>query len=308
MLTTDSLLQRLSGVQRLDLSRHLIPWINLLLVLSLAYLLAGMSWRLWPQTAGGALIAASSPTTSVAKGGSGLDALAALHLFGEAAKAEALLAPSVIDAPETRLSLTLRGIVAVSSGSEGRALIAEGSADEKLYRVGDALSGGAVLHEVLRDKVILKRAGRFETLTLPRDEMTPTGPAEAPSRVNRNSSGESKAALRGGVGNASVGSQLRTLRDNVLASPQQAFDMVQAQPVMEGGGIKGYRVNPGKERALFNRVGLRPGDVVTQVNGIPVGDSSQLMTLYERFKTAEQFDLVIERGGRETHLAIDLGN
>ena len=55
--------------------------------------------------------------------------------------------------------------MAISSGGQGRALIAEGSATEKVYKVGDSLSGGAILHEVLADKVILKRGGRFETLT-----------------------------------------------------------------------------------------------------------------------------------------------
>jgi len=99
---------------------------------------------------------------------SGLNSVSALHLFGKADAPESVPVQSVINAPETRLSLTLKGIVAASSGAQGRALIAEGSATEKVYKVGDVLSGGAVLHEVLTDKVILKRGGRFETLTLPR--------------------------------------------------------------------------------------------------------------------------------------------
>jgi general secretion pathway protein C len=305
MLTTDSLLHRLSGVQRLELSRRLIPWLNLLLVLSLSYVLAGISWRLWPQTeSGAALFATSLPATSAAKEGTGLDALAALHLFGTALAPEAKPAESVIDAPETALSLTLRGIVAVSAGSGGRALIAEGSGDERLYMVGDFLSGGAMLHEVLIDRVILKRAGRFETLTLPRDQITQTPPAGASGSVTKGRS--SGSGTRVGGNNSSVVGQLRTLRDNVVANPQQAFDMVQAQPVMEGGSIKGYRVSPGKERAMFSGTGLRSGDVVTRVNGIPVGDTAQLATLYEKFKTAERFDLVVERGGQETSLTINL--
>ena len=294
-------MQRVYGLPRLALSRHIIPWLNLLFVTLLAYNVAGVSWRLWPQSAAdGGMVAVSFTSSPSAKTTAALDEVATMHLFGEA-QPDVKPVEDVVDAPETRLSLTLRGIVAVSAGSEGRALIAEGAADEKVYKVGDSLTGGAVLHEVLSDKVILKRSGRLETLTLPRDRLS----QEANFSAGRHS--RNNAPLNVGQA-APVSEQLRTLRDSVVTDPQQAFDMVQAQPVMEGGTIKGYRVSPGKERRLFQSTGLRPGDVVTQVNGITVGDTAQLATLYEQFKTANRFDLMVERGGRQTKLTINLGN
>ncbi len=306
MLSKEGLLHRISGVRWFELSQRSIPWLNSLFVLLLAYALAGISWQMWPQLQNGndhgLPVVAPTPSTSSPPPVSGLDAVAALHLFGQSEAPTAVPAQSVIDAPETRLSLTLKGIVAVSDGGHGRALIAEGSAAEKVYKVGDALSGGAVLHEVLADKVILKRGSRFETLTLPRKRAELSGaPSAAGARANSRST-PTTPGRRGAISH-----QLSTLRDKIAADPQQALDLVQVQPVMEGGMIKGYRVNPGKQRRLFHGTGLRAGDVVTRVNGIALSDPAQMASLFAQFKSAASFNLEVERGGRPTNLTIDLG-
>ncbi len=303
MLLTDSHLHRLSALQWPEFSQRLIPWVNVLFVLLLAYSLAGISWRLWPLPQDARLLVTTTHTQGfTATKASGLDSVAALHLLGEASVVESAPVAAVIDAPETRLSLTLKGIVAVSAAAEGRALIAEGSAEEKVYKVGDALSGGAVLHEVLSDKVILKRGGRFETLTLPRERAIQTD-SISPAKTSPSARPNPSRANAGG----SVNQQLRTLRDSIAANPQEAFSLIQAQPVMEGGAIKGYRVNPGKQRRLFHGTGLRAGDVVTSVNGIALSDAAQMASLFEQFKTADSFDLLVERGGRQTSLTVNLG-
>ncbi len=331
MLTTDSFLHRLTLLQRIELWQRLVPWLNSLLVLLLAYSLAGTAWRLWPQPpiSGVLLPSPHSPSSKDLKQTHNLDSVAALHLFGE--KGEEVAAPvkTAIDAPETRLSLTLKGIVALSEGGGGRALIAEGSSPEKVYKVGDSLSGGAVLHEVLSDKVILKRGGRFETLTLPRDRVALPGgevggrslasgtsgvsarreasPRRAGRRLLVDPAGGSSASSPPVNRADSISQQLRSLRDDIAADPQQAFDLIQAQPVVENGSVKGYRVSPGKQRRLFHGTGLRAGDVVTSVNGIALSDPAQMATLFQQFKTASSFDLVVERGGRQTNLTVNLG-
>lgn len=308
-MSMEGLFHRLSAVQWFERSQSLIPWFNTLLVMFLAYIFAGIGWHVWLQHSDsaehGLLVATPMQKDSNSRKDAWLDAVAVMHLFGEADAPQATRVQSVMDAPETRLSLTLRGIVALSAGSEGRALIAEGSAAEKIYQVGDALSGGAVLYEVLADKVILKRGGRFETLTLPRERETFSGVAGAGSTTGKRATGAQNLSRNS---SAAMSRQLRTLRNRVVRDPQQAFSLVQATPVMDGGKLKGYRVSPGKkERRLFQGTGLRAGDVVTSVNGISVGDPAQMATLFTQFKSADSFDLVVERGGKQNSLTIDLG-
>ena len=100
--------------------------------------------------------------------------------------------------------------------------------------------------------------------------------------------------------------QLQALRETIMKNPQEAMQLVNAQPVMEGGQLKGYRLNPGRDRKLFGSVGLRPGDIVTSVNGIPLNDMSQMGALFEQLNSANRLDVTIERGGQQTQLSLGL--
>ena len=82
--------------------------------------------------------------------------------------------------------------------------------------------------------------------------------------------------------------------------------MVNAQPVMEGGQLKGYRLKPGRDRKLFSSVGLQPGDIVTNVNGIPLNDMSQMGAVFEQLSSANRLDVTVERGGQQTQLSVSL--
>ncbi|MDP0588563.1 MAG: type II secretion system protein N [Candidatus Endonucleobacter bathymodioli] len=75
---------------------------------------------------------------------------------------------ATIDIPKTKLNLTLHGSLAnlQQDKSESSAII-QGSNQEKLYRIGDNLPGGAILTEVHADHVILKRNGQLEILAFP---------------------------------------------------------------------------------------------------------------------------------------------
>ena len=95
--------------------------------------------------------------------------IASYHLFGHAEKSrpEVQRVPTV--APETRLKLTLSGVLTVSEEQRtARAIIAGPDGHGKSYTIDDRLPGGAVIKEIYPDRVILTRNGKYETLRLPR--------------------------------------------------------------------------------------------------------------------------------------------
>ncbi len=281
-----------------------MPTLALLLaVLLISHALAGLTWQLLTPLLEQDTIpaAASMPSGRLAAPDTRADlaSVADLQLLGRAEEAE-VAAPVVVDAPETRLNIALKGVLSRPHSEDARALIAVGNDDEKPFRVGDSLSAGAVLHEILKDRVILQRAGRFETLTLPKERMDIAASASPASSATA-------LAPRGRVGGAGgVSQQLRELRDTLIQSPQDAMRLVNVQPVMEDGRLKGYSVRPGQDRRLFGRVGLRPGDVVTAVNGIPLNDPGQLGGLYQELASANRIQIAVERRGRSTELTLDL--
>jgi general secretion pathway protein C len=73
-----------------------------------------------------------------------------------------------------------------------------------------------------------------------------------------------------------------------------------------GGQLKGYRVYPGKDRSAFTAAGLRPGDLVTSVNGVQLDDPAKALQMLGDLGQAGQVNLVVERGGQSQNISINL--
>ncbi|MEW5755807.1 MAG: type II secretion system protein GspC [Pseudomonadota bacterium] len=214
------------------------------------------------------------------------------HLFGAAS------GQPVEDAPiqETRLKLELRGVVATGKVG-GAAIIGDPSGGENYYRVGDILPGNARLHEVHPHQVLLERGGRYETLSLPQAQDsgaggTPSGPesyeapppeAQPPPEVT----GASPEAPQ----------LLKQYRQTLASKPESLMNLVQAVPVMRGGQLSGYRIGHGRDQTVLGKFGLRPGDIVTSVNGVALNDPANGLSVLKKLTTADELSLQIERNG-----------
>lgn len=98
---------------------------------------------------------------------SSLKKVATYHLFGDAKK-QAVTPQKIINAPETRLRLKLKGVFASTDTEQALAIISNSKDKDKIYLIGDEVTIGVSLHAVYTDRVILKRNGKLETLRLPR--------------------------------------------------------------------------------------------------------------------------------------------
>ncbi|WP_369602035.1 type II secretion system protein N [Hahella sp. SMD15-11] len=102
------------------------------------------------------------------------EAIARVHLFGEP---QAVTPEKSIpeDLPETRLRLTLRGVADGSDGREEGALIDGPDGRTEFYRLGETVTGGALLKDVREDSVVLDRKGKLEVLRFPETSETSGG-------------------------------------------------------------------------------------------------------------------------------------
>jgi general secretion pathway protein C len=82
-------------------------------------------------------------------------------------------------------------------------------------------------------------------------------------------------------------------------------ELFRPQPVFAGGQQKGYRLYPGRNRAQFATLGLRPGDLVTAVNGAPLDDPARGMETLRGLSSGGPVNLTIERNGVEQQVTID---
>lgn len=271
----------------------------LLLGLWLLYRIAVLVWAVVPAPelpqppasapAAAAAAPAGKPRLDVAQ-------IVGWHLFGAAARTEASAGPAPIDAPETRLNLVLRGVLSSDDPEEARAIIAEPNGTENYFHVGSALPGGAELKEIHADRIILLRAGRHETLRLPRDAMEGGGDAPPMPR-----------GLPGGAGaSGNVGALLGEYRDQAAENPQALLDLARAVPFSDANGFAGFRLFPGNKPGLFAQLGLQPGDVVKEVNGVVLDSPMRGAEAMQQLRESSQLALRIDRGGQEINLAVDI--
>lgn len=264
---------------------RLPPLVALLLVIVLAQQSAALLWTLVPLPATAAWTPAPALVASgPAKQAFNIDALANAHVFGQH-QAQASTA-TLVNAPDTQLNFTLLGILAGTRDKESRALIAKDNADEGAYSIGDDVSPGVTLQAIFLDRVILARQGRLETLRLDKD-----APSNAVIPTLASASNEPVE------GSPAAAQMLANIKQQVITDPSKAANFIRVQPLTGEGGIKGYRVYPGPERGAFNAAGLKPGDVVTGINGSPLNDPAQALQLLQSLTQSSSMSLTIDRGG-----------
>ena len=265
-------------------NKYLPPVVTAVLVVTIAYQLAGITWSLVPGAPPtvAARPAGATPTQQPID----LEKLKNSHLFGEAHE-EAAPVVTAVDAPDTTLSLSLTGILAY--GPKGAAIISANRGQEKTYRVGDSVDNadGAKLHSVEPDRVLLNRNGTLETLRLP--QQLSSAPARTVSTVLPPAAAQPQGSLR------------QVISENA----SRLTDIVRLAPHVQEGKVVGFRVNPGKDRATFEQLGLQPGDVVTDINGTVLNDPSQGLQVFESLGEATQANVTVLREGTPQVIVID---
>jgi general secretion pathway protein C len=206
-------------------------------------------------------------------------------LFGS----PAAVAASGENAPRTRVALVLTGTLAVRDPKAGLAIIGETAQTARLYVAGSSLPGGVRLHEVYTDRVVLDRDGALETLPMPRPATG--GAAGAAARVSPPGNTE-----------PSMGDNVQRL---VAQGPEVIGEVLRPMPMYANGQLKGFRVYAGRDRQKFAKLGLQPGDLVTQINGVPLGDAQHGMEILKTLGNAATANVTIERGGAVQQLSID---
>jgi general secretion pathway protein C len=212
-------------------------------------------------------------------------AIASAHLFGEAPVARP--AQDATNAQQTSLPLVLVGIIAADNPEDGLAILGESAAAAKVYAVGDNIPGGAKLHQVLADKVIIDRNGTLETLMLPR-------------ALQQGAAPPSTAALQT---EAPIMDRMRKL---ISDDPGLMADIMRPQPVFAQGKQKGYRVYPGRNRQAFSRLGLRPGDLVVAISGTPLDDPARGQEIFRTLGSSSEAHITVIRAGQQQDLTLNI--
>ncbi len=81
-------------------------------------------------------------------------------------------------------------------------------------------------------------------------------------------------------------------------------DVIRPTPYFVGGQQLGYRVYPGRDRKQFAALGLRPGDLIKDIDGAALTDPKQAMEIFQNLGSAEQVSVTVERNGQPQTLVL----
>jgi general secretion pathway protein C len=156
--------------------------------------------------------------------------------------------------------------------------------------VGATLPGGVKLHSVYPDRVVLDRGGVLETLPLPRQVASGTN-FQVPVAATTAPTAEPPLA--------------ESVQRLIESGPEVVGEMIRPMPDFANGQLRGFRVYPGRDRRMFAKLGLQPGDLVTQINGVPLTDAQRGMEILRGLGNAGQANVTVERGGNVQQLSVN---
>ena len=269
-------------------SQLLPSWLALLLVIAIGWQLANIVWMLIPgPAAGDAVVVPAGQVTATRSGPAAADvqAIATAHLFGEASPEDAAPVVAEIsdeDLEDTRLSnLQLKGTIASPEAAMSAAIITDSSNEEKVYLIGDPIASGAKLHAVYTDRVVLNENGRLTNLRLPEEYR------EVPAPQVRRTTTQRRTAPA-----------TQSIQSVVSQNVARLADVIRPTPYFVNGQQQGYRVYPGRDRRQFAALGLRPGDLIKDIDGQSLTDPTQAMQIFQSLGTASQVSVTVERNGQ----------
>lgn len=200
---------------------------------------------------------------------------------------------------KTKLPLRLLGTAARAEAALSWAAV-EDLDDRKhlVVRVKDQLKGRAEVVRIERRRIVLRNGGRLEELGL--DEAGPTAAAANPGMAPRRFAGrpapgpppvqempsagpEALVAPPRGTVQRLGGDRYAVAREDfedVAVNPAQLFSQARILPKYVEGQMVGVQLNSIKSGSVFEEMGIRDGDTITELNGIRISsqqDSAKVL-------------------------------
>jgi general secretion pathway protein C len=222
----------------------------------------------------------------------------------------------------TELRLKLWGVVVHDDGSSYCVIEDLTTRQQMLYRIDDMVASVARVKHVEWDKVILERDGKDEILEIEKPAAGgPVAVAAAGAVIPGRAGGTgARAAARrermanraaanaatapqdsGGIRMVSEGQYEidRSEVDSALDNMNQLFTQIRAVPHFQGGKSTGFRLFAIRQNSIFDRLGLRNGDIIQSVNGVDVSDASKALSLFQDLRNVSQVNVKYVRNKEE---------
>jgi general secretion pathway protein C len=227
--------------------------------------------------------------------------IAERNIFNSGTEEIASKAPSlnIEKLKQTDLKLKLWGTV---TGQKGRAYAViedTKTREQNLYHAGDTIQN-AVVKIILREKVVLNVDNSDEILAMEeiRGKRRGVGTSKKRARSSARSSDKKLPVSRYPRKIKLKSDQIQNAMENL----GQLMEQANLRPHIQDGQPSGISITGIKPNAIFRKMRLRNGDVITGVNGNSVGSVEDAVRIFEELSSGSNIQLQIKRRGREQTL------
>jgi general secretion pathway protein C len=164
---------------------------------------------------------------------------------------------------------------------------------QRLYKVHDDIPGVGQLSVVRQDGIMIEAGNQREFLKAAiLDSVVPSQPDSVRTQ-------EIAGALLRRV--VDRGELARAVSDL-----PKLLSQARAVPAYVNGDLVGWRIEGVATKSLFDKIGLRAGDVVQRINGLPLRDPGTILTLFQNVRDESHVQLDLVRQNQKVTLTYDI--
>jgi len=192
--------------------------------------------------------------------------------------------------------LKLLGVV-IGDHDGVSAIVEELSSKRQLFfRLHDQIPDVGEISEIRRDGIVVRQGDQQELLELAASqiEKPPSAPVTA-----------------GSAGAPVPGSPVRTVLDRryieqSMGDLPKLLSQARAVPYMVNGAMNGFRLDFIAPSSFYEKIGLKYGDVLQQVNGVDIRDPGTMLTLFQQLRNEKTVKLDVLRNNQRTAMTFDI--
>ena len=185
--------------------------------------------------------------------------------------------------PVTPLKLRLVGTQVPSSGRPYAIVEDTKKKTQDVFELNEMIFEQAKLVAVEAESIQIERNGKIEMLLME------DGPKAPGSGISSNSDQTEFTVAESELSDA-------------LANLPRLLSQARAVPYFRDGKSIGMRLFAVRRGSLYEKLGLKNGDIVLSVNQNSLNDPTQALKLFEELKTQRSINVELERGGKTSSL------
>jgi general secretion pathway protein C len=166
---------------------------------------------------------------------------------------------------------------------------------QRIFKLEDTVAPGVQLIEIGRNKITILRDGV-------REEIEPAGDSGGFSRAPGLPSGPLQPPGLAAPEGPSAGVIDKREMEAATQDVNRLMTQARLVPNFSGGVADGFRIFSIVPGSLYERAGLRNGDILQNINGIELKDPEKALQIYQLLKDNDRFTMVLVRAGQKMTL------